>query len=77
MAGFLKQVLREIQRTKTRSLRTQYRTAPRHAFARQHTRVILARKLLIHTIQEPYLTTAYTYVTRRDILVGADAAPQF
>lgn len=38
--------------------------------------MILAGELLVHSVQEADLTSTYTYVTRRDVLVWADAAPE-
>ena len=75
-ACLMQQVLCEIKCSVTCSLGTKDRTAPSHAFSGQHACVILARKLLIHTVQESDLATAYTYVTRRDILIRPDAAPE-
>ena len=76
LACFVEQVLREVECAETGRLGTKDRTAPRHAFSGQHTCMILARELLVHTVEETDLTTAYAYVTCRDILVGTDAAPE-
>ena len=73
----MEQVLSEVQRTVTCCFGTQDRTAPRHAFAGEHSRMVLTCQLLIHAVEESYLTTAYAYVTGRDILVGTDTTPEF
>ena len=38
--------------------------------------MVLASELLVHAVEESYLTTADTYITGRDILVGTDATPE-
>ena len=77
LACGVQQVLGEVQCAETCCLRTQDRTAPRHAFAGQHAGVVLASEFLVHAVQEAYLTTAYTYVTGRYILIRANATPEF
>ena len=76
LARLVKQVLREIECTETGSFRTENRTAPCHTFAGEDTGVVLTRELLIHTIEETDLASAYAYVTGRYILIRADAAPE-
>ena len=76
LAGLVQQVLGEIEGTETGSLRTEDRTAPGSTLASEHTRVVLAGELLVHTVEITDLTAADTDVTGRDVLIRADALPQ-
>ena len=73
----MQQVLCEIESTETGCFRTEDRTAPCHSLAGQHARMILARELLVHTIQESDLTSTYTYISCRNILIRTDTTPEF
>ena len=77
LAGLVQQVLGEVEGTETGSLRTEDRTAPGSTLAGQHTRVVLTCELLVHAVQVTDFTAADTDVTSGDILVRADALPQF
>ena len=76
-ACLMEQMLREIQSAVTGSLRTEDRTAPRHALTGEDTCMIFACELLVHAVEESYLTSANADVSCRDVLIRTDATPQF
>ncbi len=77
LAGFLQQVLGEVQGAETGSFRTKDTAAPGAALAGEHAGIVLAGQLLVHAIEIADFTAAHAYVSGRNILVRADAVPQF
>ena len=74
-AGFVQEVLREIERAETGSFRTENRTAPGHAFSGEDTCMIFAREFLVHAIEEAYLASTNAHVASGNILIRANATP--
>ena len=69
-------MLNEIDSTKTGCLRTKNRTAPCHTLSGKHSCIVLLGKLLIHSVHETDFTSAYTDITRRDILIRTYHFPE-
>ena len=72
----MEEVLGEIECTKTSSLRTKDRTTEGHTLTGENARMILASKLLIHTVEVTNLAATNANVTCRNILIRTDAAPE-
>ncbi len=77
LAGLLEKVLGEVQSAEAGGLRAKDAAAPGAALAGEHAGIVLAGQFLVHAIEVANFTAAHAYVTGRDILVGADAVPQF
>ena len=76
LASLVEKVLGEIEGSETGGLRTKDGSSPCGTLSGKDPGVVLAGELLVHSVQEADLTSTYTYVTRRDVLVWADAAPE-
>ena len=76
LACVMEKVLCEVQSAETCSLRTEDRTTPCAALAGEDSCVVLAGQLLVHSVQITDLTSTDSYVTCRDIGIGADASPE-
>ena len=70
-----KHLAEEIDRTESRSLGTNQRTAVGHALTRQYAR-ILEGELTVHAVEVADLACTYADITGRDIRFGADVTPQ-
>jgi len=70
-------MLGEVKCAEACCLRTEDGASPGAALAGENAGVVLACELLVHTVKIADFAAADTYVTCGDVLVGADAVPEF
>ena len=76
LASLVEKVLGEIEGTETGGLRTKDGSSPCGTLSGKDPSVVLTGEFLVHSVQVADLTSAYTHVTGRDVLVRTDAAPE-
>ena len=77
LAGLVEKVLGKVESAESGGFGTQDGSTPGHALPGKHSGMILACEFLVHSVQETDFAAAYAHIAGRDVLIGADAAPEF
>ena len=70
-------MLGEIEGTESGSLGTEYGASPGSTLSGKHAGMVLTGEFLVHSVQEADFAAAHAHISRRDVLVGTYATPQF